>query len=60
MLLFVPPTRLRAQHLVADVMTAVRNRHQSVSISSVVVGSSLNEDAMLSANTVRACLLVGQ
>ena len=52
MLLFVPPTRLRPQHLVADVVTAIRNRHQSVLMSSVEVGSSLNVNAMLSANTI--------
>ena len=55
-LLFVPPTRLRPQQLVADVMTAVRNIHHSVSMSSVQVGSSLNLDAMLFANAVRTSL----
>ena len=51
-LLFVPPTRLRPQQLVADVMTAVRNKHHSVAMSSVEAGSSLNLDAMLSTNAV--------
>ena len=35
-------------------MTAVRNKRHSVSMSSVEAGSSLNLDAMLSANAVRA------
>ena len=55
-LLFVPPTRLRPQQLVADIMTAVQNKHHSVLMSSVEVGSSLNLDAMLSANAVRTSL----
>ena len=37
-------------------MTAVRNKHHSVSMSSVETGSSLNLDAMLSANAVRTSL----
>ena len=37
-------------------MTAVRNKHHSVSMSSVEVESSLNLDAMVSANAVRASL----
>ena len=53
MLLFVPPTRLRPQQLVANVMVAVRNKHHSVLMSSVEAGSFLNLDAMLSANAVR-------
>ena len=34
-------------------MTAVQNKHHSVSVSSVEVGSSLNLDATLAANAVR-------
>ena len=37
-------------------MTAVRNKHHSVSMSSVEVGSSLNLDAMLPANAIRTTL----
>ena len=55
-LLFVSPTRLRPQQLVMDVMTAAQNKHHSVSMSSVAVGSSLNVDAMLSVNAVRTSL----
>ena len=55
-LLFVPTIRLRPQQLVADVMTAVQNKHHSVLMSSVEVGSSLNLDAILSANAVRTFL----
>ena len=32
-LLFVLPTRLRPQQLAADLMTAARNKHHSVSMS---------------------------
>ena len=53
-----PSTRLRPQQLVADVMTTVRNKYHSLSMSSVVAGSSLNLDAMLSANAVRPSLSV--
>ena len=51
-LLFVPPTRLRPQQLVADVMTAAQNKHHSIFMSSVKAGSSSNLDAMLSAHAV--------
>ena len=37
-------------------MTAVRNKHHSVSVSSVEAESFLNLDAMLSANAVRTSL----
>ena len=37
-------------------MTAVRNKHHLVSMSTVEVGSSLNLDAMLYANAVRTSL----
>ena len=37
-------------------MTAERNKHHSVLMSSVEVGSSLNLDAMLSTNAVRTSL----
>ena len=37
-------------------MIAVRNKHHSVLMSSVEAGSSLNLDAMLSANAVRTSL----
>ena len=55
-LLIVPPTRLRPQQLLADVMTVARNKHHSVSMSSVEAQSSLNLDAMLCANAVRTSL----
>ena len=54
--LFVPPTHLRPQQLVADEMTAVRNKHHSLSTSSVEAGSCLNLDALLSANAIRTSL----
>ena len=55
-LFFVPPTRLCPQQLVPDVMGAVRNKHHSVSMSSVEVGSSSHLDEMLSVNAVRSSL----
>ena len=55
-LLYVFPTCLRPQQLVVDVVTAVRNEHHSVSLSSFAVKSSLNLDAMLCANAVRTSL----
>ena len=52
-LLFFTPTRLQ---FVANVMTAVQNKHHSVSVSSVEAASSLNLDIMLSAIAVRTSL----
>ena len=49
-----PSTRLRPKQLRVDVMTAVRTKRHSVSMSSVEAGSFLSLDATSSANTANA------